>query len=247
MALKSIFEKLKPQNTIFYPGCLTKYKGKQWQDNYEKILTKIGIDFIVLDDLKCCGSPILNAGNNSLYRKILKENFDMLRNSYVTRIITGCPACYKNFAKEYKDEIGQEWNIEVYHASQIVYEAMKAGKLKLKKLDISITYHDPCHLGRHMGVYDEPRAIIKQITDDFKEMEMHGDFSFCCGGGGGVASTIPDKANTIAKERVSQALETKQEYLVTACPMCDMHLDKSSGEKIQVMELSELIVKAIDG
>ncbi len=243
--LNKIIDKFKPQNTIFYPGCLTKYKGKKWQENYENILRHIGIDFIVLDDLKCCGSPVLNAGNFTLYKKLLKENFDILKASSVTRIITGCPACFKNFKKEYKRILGDDWKIEVYHASTIIYDALKAGKIKFKKLNISVTYHDPCHLGRHMGVYDQPREIIRAITDDFREMELTREYSFCCGGGGGVASTLPQKAKKIAEERIEQAKETKASYIITPCPMCDMHLDQSSNKQIKVMELSELVIKAM--
>lgn len=243
--IKDILQKLKAQNTIFYPGCLTKYKGKKWQDNYEEILRKIGIDFIVIEDLKCCGSPVLNAGNSALFKKLAKENYEILKNSSVTRIITGCPACYKTFAKEYSSLLKEDgWKIEAFHASQIIYNSMKEGKLKLKKLNVSVTYHDPCHLGRHMGIYEEPREIIRTITDDFREMELSREYSFCCGGGGGVASNFTRKANEIAKERIEQAKETKAEYLVTPCPMCDMHLDNNAN-KIKVLELSELVLMAL--
>jgi Fe-S oxidoreductase len=132
----------------------------------------------------------------------------------------------------------EDWNIDVEHITQTIANAIKKGKINPKKLDVNITYHDPCHLGRYEGIYEEPREIIKE-SGNLKEMKLTKNYSFCCGGGSGVKSNQPDLANSIAKERIGMAKETKAKILCTSCPMCYLHL-KENSENIEVKELSQL-------
>ena len=230
------FEKILGGNTLYYPGCLTKFVAKDLKEEYEKILRKLGIDFIELSELElCCGSPALKAGYDKDFKKLAEKNLKIFKDHSVKKIITNCPACFMILKKYYKEFLGEKWDIEVEHITQIIAKRIKNSNSKNKK----ITYHDPCHLGRQMGVYDEPREIIKKLGYEITEMELNSLESFCCGGGGGVKSNEPELANKIAKDRIAQAKKTNVKILCTACPLCYLHLKENSSE-IKVKELSEL-------
>jgi heterodisulfide reductase subunit D len=240
-----ILDKILGGNILYYPGCLTKFVGKDLKENYEKILRTIGIDFIELKEKEvCCGSPALNAGYKKTAEDLVRKNYHVFKEHRVTKIISNCPACCKTFSQDYPLLL-KEWDIKVEHASQTIYKAIQEGKLKLKKkIEKIVTFHDPCYLGRYMSIYEEPRKILEFIGCKIVEMKFNRQNSFCCGGGGGVQSNYSELANSIAKERIQQALETKAEILVTACPLCYYHLKRNSQE-IQVFELSQLLVQCI--
>ena len=132
-------------NTLYYPGCLTKFVAKDLEENYKKILNKIGIDFIMLKDFEvCCGNPILNAGHEKETKELAEKNFKLFKDRGVKKIITSCPACFHMFNKNYPKLI-EKWDIKVEHITQTISKAVKEGKINPKKLGIDITYHDPCH------------------------------------------------------------------------------------------------------
>jgi len=231
-------EKLRGGNVLYYPGCLTKFVVKEVGENYRKILRKIGIDFIELKDLEvCCGSPVLNAGYKEDAKKLAEKNFKIFKEHSVKKIITSCPACFKTFSQEYP-KLLKNWDIEVKHITQTISEAVKKGKIKPKKVEGKITYHDPCHLGRYANVYEEPREVIK-LAGDFVEMEFNRENAFCCGGGGGLKSNFPELSREISKERIKQAEEVKVNLLITSCPLCYICL-KEASKKINVIEFSQL-------
>ncbi|MFH0978524.1 MAG: (Fe-S)-binding protein [Candidatus Woesearchaeota archaeon] len=227
-------------NVLFYPGCLTKFVGKDIEANYKQILSKVGVEFIMLKDLEvCCGSPVMNSGHFDEATDLAKKNLAVFKEHSVQKIITACPACYKMFSKEYPRML-KSWDIEVEHITQIIEKAIKSGKYKPAKKDFVVTYHDPCHLGRHCGIYDSPREIIKSTGANLKEMRLNKEMAFCCGAGSGVKSNYPELANSAGKERIKMAKETKAKCLVTTCPMCFYNL-KENSEDLEVMELSEFL------
>jgi len=237
--LKNLF---RTENILYYPGCLIKFVGTELEENYKKILSAAGIDFIQLHELElCCGSPILNAGHIREAEEIAEKNFRVFKEHGITKIITSCPACYKTFSQEYP-KLVKGWNIEVEHITKTIDSAIKAGKLKAPELNTEVTYHDPCHLGRHSGIYDEPRSIIKATGAKLREMRLSRENALCCGAGSGVKSNYPELANAAAKERVEMAKDTKAKMLVTTCPMCYYNL-KENASGIEVVELSQLLEK----
>jgi heterodisulfide reductase subunit D len=235
----SIFKKIFRGNTLYYPGCLSKFVTKELVENYRRILHEAGVDFIELADLEaCCGSPSLKAGYVEDFKKLAEKNLQIFKDHSISKIITHCPACFMIFKKEYLKVLGEKWNIEVCHVTEVLNEKNKIVKGERG----TVTYHDPCHLGRQMGVYNPPREIIKLLGYDLKEMELCGSQSFCCGGGGGVQSNESELADKIAKDRIAMAKKTGAKILVTPCPLCYMHLKKNAeGEDIDVKELSHLM------
>ena len=236
-----IFEKILGGNTLYYPGCLTKFVAKDLKVKYEKILRKIGIDFIELSELeKCCGSPALKAGYLEDFKKVAEENFKIFKEHSIKKIITNCPACAMTLKIEYPKVLGKKWDIEVEHISQTITRKIGNWKLKIGNSNRgTVSYHDPCHLGRGLGICEEPREIIKKLGYEILEMELSRTESFCCGAGGGVKSNESGLANKIGKDRIEQAKKTGAKILCTNCPLCYLHL-KENAKDIEVKELIEL-------
>ncbi len=240
----SIFKKIFKGNTLYYPGCLSKFVAKELVENYRRILREAGVDFIELSDLEvCCGSPALKAGYAEDFRNLAEKNLKVFKDHSVGRIITHCPTCSLIFKKHYPEVLGGKWDIEVSHMTEVLAESKsKNQNSKVNRQPSTVTYHDPCHLGRQMGVYDAPREVIKSLGYEIKEMELCRDQSFCCGGGGGVHANEFELAGKIAKDRIAMAKKTGAKILVTPCPLCYLNLKKNAeGENIDVKELSELM------
>jgi Fe-S oxidoreductase len=235
----SIFKKIFKGNTLYYPGCLSKFVAKELVENYRRILREAGIDFIELSDLEvCCGSPALKAGYAEDFKKLAEKNLRVFKDHSVGRIVTHCPTCSLVFKKHYPEVLGEKWDIEVLHITEVL--AKKTSMSGDKKG--TVTYHDPCHLGRQMGVYEAPREIIKSLGYEIKEMELCRQMSFCCGGGGGVHANEFELAGKIAKDRIAMAKKTGAKILVTPCPLCYLNLkNNAKDEDIEVKELSQLM------
>lgn len=203
-------------------------------------------DFITLSDKEvCCGSPAINAGFSAEAKMLAEKNLELFKQYNVKKIITGCPACYRVFSHEYPKLLLDSWDIEVEHMTTYLLRQLKEGKLKLPEVKIKAAYHDPCHLGRHSQIYEEPRELLKAAGVDLQEMALNREHAFCCGAGGGVQSNHKELAEKIAAERVAQAVDTTAEYLVTPCPMCTYNLRNSAGDKIKVVEFSQVLLNKL--
>ncbi len=233
-----IFNKIFPGNTLYYPGCLTKFAGKELARRYQKILQAEKIEFITLADQEvCCGSPIKNAGAKKVFKELAEKNLKIFKEHGVTKIISNCPSCTAMFRLDYPKILGKKWEMRVLHISEIIKLSLK--NIKSVGKEKKATYHDPCHLGKTLGIYDPPREIIKKAGYQLVEMEFSRQDSFCCGGGGGVKTNYPKLSGKIGVDRIQQAKETGADVLITNCPMCSAQLKKSAGT-MKVMELSEL-------
>ena len=237
-------EKFVSGNTLYYPGCLTKFVAKDIQNNYERIFQIVGLDYIILKDKEvCCGSPVYNAGYDDDFRRLIEKNYQLFKDHGVTRIVTNCPACYKVFSQDYPSH-HKGWDLKIEHATEIIWEAIRKGKLQLEKgAREKITYHDPCHLGRYYGVYDEPRKILEELGYEVVEMEESKEEALCCGGGGGVRANYPELSNEIVKARCDQALKTRTNILVTACPLCLMNLKEGVKKRMKVWDIGMVLAK----
>lgn len=226
-------------NTLYYPGCLSKYVLKAETENYKKILEKLGVDFIMLPDELCCGSPVRNAGYEAEARKLARKNFDIFKKHGVKKIITNCPACFKSL-KEYKELIS-DWNIEVEHIIFTILKSLKAKHIKNMQTG-RIAYHDPCHLGRHSNIYEEPRNLLKLIGLEVVEMLHTKENALCCGAGAGLRVNNPSLAGKMMLNRIKEAKEVGAEKIITTCPLCFSHL---SNLEIPVEEFSYVLAEAL--
>jgi Fe-S oxidoreductase len=215
------------KKTLYYPGCMLKGVLTTEQENYKKIFNKLGIDFIMLPSEEiCCGSPIYNAGYKKDARKLAQQMFDLLKAKKITKILTPCPGCYNMFKNEYP-KLLREWDIEVEHATQAILKKLKEKKLA-SYIEEVVTYHDPCHLGRYSGIYDEPREIITILGGRLKEMTHNRENSLCCGAGGGLRANFPEIAKNIAKKRTEEAPKDAEKIL-SPCGLCHANLSTADG------------------
>lgn len=214
---------------LYFRGCTAREKQTDIAEATERLLEIAGVDFHTLDDEKCCGSVLLRTGFIDEAQNQIKKNTETLKGQ---KIITSCAGCYKTLKEDYE-------GLDVIHISQLLDELIRDGKLNFSKMDLNVTYHDSCHLGRHCNVYDEPRNVIQSVAD-ITEMENIRENSLCCGAGGGVKSAYPEIANQMASLRIAQAKETGCKTLVTPCPFCKLNLE---NDDIEVVDLTEFLVK----
>lgn len=223
---KELLDRFIRRNTLYYPGCLTHFVLPEIEENYRKILKRIGVDFISPPEISCCGSPVKHAGYAEEFKRLSCLNREDFEKYGIGRIITNCPACYVTLK-----EIG----IEVEHISQVI----EAGVEKLGvRHNGEITYHDPCHLGRQGGIYDEPRSILRKIGFDVVELQFCREESLCCGGGAGMKSNYPEMSNKIAKSVLEMV---RTEKLITPCPLCYLNFRENS-QNIEILEFSQVLL-----
>ena len=214
---------------LYFRGCTAREKQTDISKATERLLDLADVDYHILDDEKCCGSVLLRTGFEKEAKEQIEKNTEMLKDE---KIITSCAGCYKTLKEDYA-------GLDVIHISQLIDELIKDDKLNFKKSDFNVTYHDSCHLGRHMDVFDEPRNAIESVAD-IVEMENSREDSLCCGAGGGVKSAYPEIANQMAKSRLAQARKTDCETLVVSCPFCKLNLE---NDEIEVLDLTEFLMR----
>ena len=230
---------------VYFPGCMATYRQKKTAESTIRLLKKAGVEFKMLgEDEWCCGSVLLRTGNRKLAKKVAAHNIDAIRKTGAKKVVTSCSGCYRTLKKDYPELAGST-SFEVQHITEFLDELLSSGKLKLTDKNVRITYHDPCHLGRHMGVYDIPRNVLKKIPGvTLAEMPRNREQARCCGAGGGLSSAYKSLASQIADTRFAEAESTRAEYLVTACPFCvhalaEAGIRKKSG--LKVMDFAEFV------
>ena len=214
---------------LYFRGCTAREKETSIQKATEKLLDIAGVDYHILEDEKCCGSVLLRTGFFKEAQRQIEKNTEVLNGE---KIITSCAGCYKTLKEDYE-------GLDVIHISQLLDELIRDGKLNLEKGELDVTYHDSCHLARHMEVFDEPRNVIGALAN-LVEMENNRENSLCCGAGGGVKSAYPEIATQMARTRIDQAMDTGCKTLVTACPFCKLNL---SNDELEVLDLTEFLVR----
>jgi Fe-S oxidoreductase len=199
-------------------------------------------------DVNCCGESLKKVGDLELFERLKNANSKYFTSQGITKIITVSPHCLVSFKKDYGE------NYEVIHLSELIARLVKEGKLTPKK-DLGgqkVTYHDPCYLGRHSGVYDTPRNVLKSIPGiDFVEMGRNREQSICCGGGGGGLWMEKLKGERLSDLRIEEALTTGASVLATSCPYCITMFEDSSrtlnvDEQIKIKDVTELFLESLD-
>jgi len=232
---------------VWFVGCTEPYRQPDLAQAFLKILEASKTNFAIIHPEEwCCGSVFFRTGVWDMAEELAKHNLEALKAAGAKKVVIHCAGCYRTIAKDYAELFG-ELPFKVVNAVELIRDFMKEGKLKLKKLDTKVTYHDPCHLGRHMKIYDAPREILEMMPGvQLVEMKRIKEASWCCGAGGGVKSGFPELAVDIAKDRIKEAEETGADYLVTACPFCVKNLQDAAealNSKIKVLDIVELVAE----
>jgi heterodisulfide reductase subunit D len=236
----------KPE-VLFFVGCTAAYDPniKDMAIDTARVLASAKVDFGTLGNEEgCCGSTLMRTGLSESAKKTVRKNLELFEKASPSTIVTSCAGCFKTIRQDYP-KVGRV-NARVVHITQFVTELIDQKKLVLDRhVNGKVTYHDPCHLGRHSKLYDEPRKIIESIPGiKLVEMERIRDESRCCGAGGGVKTAFPDLAQKISNLRIEDAEKTGADMLVTSCPFCYQSLKASidaKGSRLKMMDLMELV------
>jgi heterodisulfide reductase subunit D len=236
---------------LYFVGCTGSYdvNVEAVAINTVKILTAAGVDYGTLGvKEKCCGSVLLRMGDRE-YERIAKENIKQFNELGFKTMVTACAGCFKTIKQDYP-KMGK-LNFEVKHIVEFLIDLIQSGQLKLKnEVKLKVTYHDPCHLGRHSSVYDAPRKLLKMIPGiELIEMERMRENSRCCGAGGGLKSGYPDIQNKISQTRIKEAEATGATEIVSACPFCYQGLQvgiQALDSKLTMRDITELVSMAIE-
>jgi len=267
-------------DVLYYVGCTYAYKpGMETVPvNTAKILKAAGVDFGILGAKEiCCGGIADNVGDKKSFEEIAQKNLDMFKATGVKTIVTNCPGCFMAFSEKYArmQKIDtKDLPYRVLHSTQFIAELLESGKLTFTKpVDMTVTWHDPCHLGRRgepythwegkrvtfglteppremnrgvNGIYEAPRTILKAIPGvRLVEMERIKEYSWCCGSGGGAKSAYPDFALATAKERIEEAEATGAAAIVTACPWCESNLSDGIDASGSVLGIEDILNLAV--
>nr|MDO8079510.1 (Fe-S)-binding protein [Candidatus Freyarchaeota archaeon] len=230
---------------VLFMGCTEPYRQPELIQKTIKLLLSAGVTPAVIHPEEyCCGSVALRTGARDLAEELALHNIQSLQESGAKEVMVHCAGCYRTFKKDYPEIYGKELPFKVVHVTEILERLLKEGKLSLKDdfRGKKLTYHDPCHLGRHCDFFDPPREIIKMVPGvDFVEMRRNRAAAWCCGAGGGVKSGFPELAAKIAGVRVEDAKEVGADYIVTVCPFCENNLcTTAEKEGISVLDVVDL-------
>lgn len=232
---------------LWFVGCAHSFDNRNIPVTAKlaKILKDINVNYAILGrDEGCCGNDVRRVGEEGLFQLLMEENIAQFEKFGVKNIIATSPHCYNTLKNEYE-------GYNVKFILEVIYEAIKDGRLKLKKpINKTVTFHDPCYLGRYNGLYELPREILKAIPGlKLVEMPRNRNRSFCCGAGGGnLVREYPGqfRPNNL---RAKEAAETGAEILAVACPFCMIMLEdgvksEKLEQKLTVMDVIELVYES---
>lgn len=234
---------------LLWVGCAGSFddRSKKVSVSLVKILQKAGINFAILGtEEKCTGDFARRVGNEMLYQMMAQENIETLNGYKVKKIIAACPHCLNTLKNEYPQMGG---NYDVIHHSEFICQLLKEGKIALNgAFSGSLTYHDPCYLGRYQSIYEQPRSILTSISANYRELERCANESFCCGAGGGrmwMEETIGKRINL---ERAEEIAARNVTSVAVACPFCltmieDGMKELNREEDIKTRDIAELVAE----
>ena len=237
---------------LYFPGCYPSYdpRGKKVARATATILKAAGVEFGILGSKEnCCGESIRKTGDEELFKRLARENIKTFVDNGVRKVLVSSPHCYHTFKNEYPEFMV---HFEVVHITQYLFELIEQGRIEIKKeYGKKLAYHDPCYLGRHNGVFDEPRDILKKAAgQEVLELPDAYKDSLCCGGGGGRIWMETPKGERFSDIRLEQAIGVGAEVLVTACPYCitnfeDSKLTLEDSDALEIKDITEIVQEVI--
>ncbi|MBS7621902.1 (Fe-S)-binding protein [Candidatus Bathyarchaeota archaeon] len=234
---------------VYFVGCVASFSGmvQTIAQAITSILNYLNEDWTILKDEWCCGHPLVLAGALNEARTIAEHNIREISSVDSKKVITGCPGCYLALKYEYPKLLGIKPNFEVIHFTEFLNNYVKKSKLKIPKLDVLITYHEPCELSRVCGIIKEPINVLSSMANVVYP-KYNGAHSCCCGGGGLLKANYPSIAEYLSKKRYEMLASTNAEVITTACPTCVQNLlqaASSQQNRKRVIDLSQLVAEQI--
>ncbi len=241
----------KVADVAYFVGCVSAFTSRLSgiPESAVSILNSAGVDYTILGaDEWCCGNPLFFVGAHDKALELAKHNVEKLHQLKVKKLVASCAGCYRAFKQEYPKMLGGDLGFEVLHFSQYLAELIDKGQLKFKRpKEITVTYHDPCEIGRHCGVFDEPRHVLTSLPGvKLVEMPNNRHNSSCCGAGGMLKGTFEDISKAVAESRVNEAINTGAAALVSSCVACRQQFDevvRAKNLKIRVYDIAEFVAQ----
>jgi len=231
---------------VYFTGCVAAYfpLAQKIPMALAEILDAGEVDFTLLGEQEwCCGFPMLGAGLKDMFKEFMEHNLAAVREKGAKRIVFACPSCYQMWREYYPREF------EIVHASQFLMELIKEKRLPLKELPLTVTYHDPCDLGRGAKVYEEPRQVIQSIPGvKLVELSRNRENCQCCGGGGNLEMIDADLATEIARSKIEDAQSTGAQAIITSCQQCVRTMAtyvRRNKVPLEVLDITQLIHRAV--
>ena len=236
--------------TVYFVGCVASFYPQSYSvpQSMVEIMARAGVDFLTLGGEEwCCGFPLIIAGMGDAGAEVMRYNVEAVRKTGAKQLVTACPSCYHTWKHDYPRIVGEDLGFDVLHASEMLEELVVEERVPLEPLDQTVTYHDPCDLGRASGIYVAPRNIIRAIPGaTLVEMEHHHEYSLCCGGGGDVEMADAELAAAVAGRRIEEAKDVEARILVSACQQCKRTLASAARRnkvRMRVMDVAELVAR----
>lgn len=231
---------------VYFTGCVASYfpLAQRIPVHFAQILQAGRVDLTLLGrEEYCCGFPLLSAGLTGSLQDLIDHNIKQVRQKGASRVVFACPTCYQMWRESYPPEF------RLIHSTEMLYDLIQQKRIVLNKLPLTVTYHDPCDLGRGAGVFEAPREVIRSIPGvKLIELSANRENCLCCGGGGSLEMFDPGLAADIAKHKVDQILETGAQAVVTACQQCVRTITahvRRNNIGLEVLDLTELVHRAM--
>jgi heterodisulfide reductase subunit D len=242
---EEVFAKEKAE-VVYFVGCVASFfpMVQGIPQNLARILQASGADFTVLGGEEwCCGFPLIGAGVPEKVKELREHNLQRVKALGAKTVVFSCPSCLKTWKEAYQADV------ELLHSTQLVEKLIVQKSIPLQKLDMTVTYHDPCDLGRNGGIFDAPRQILSSIPGiTLVELENSGAKSVCCGGGGNVEMVDARLSGAVAQRKLEEIQRTGAKTVVTSCQQCVRTIKgRARRQKVdlQVMDITELVVRAM--
>jgi len=231
---------------VYITGCVSAYfpLAQRIPIALAEIMAAGRLDFTLLgEDEWCCGFPLLGAGLMEMFADFKSQNLAAVKAKGARTVVFACPSCYQMWREHYATDL------ELLSAPELLLRLVRSGQLPLSELPLTVTYHDPCDLGRGAGVFDEPREVIRSIPGvTLVELPHSRENCTCCGGGGNLEMVDADLAARIARSKIDEVLSTGAQAVVTSCQQCVRTMTsfvKRNKIKIEVLDIVQLVRKAL--
>ncbi len=236
--------------TLYWVGCMVATRTPRTAVAFQNILRHADVDFTVLAEREgCCGYVLLSTGLWKDARTAAEKVMRNIERTSASVIVTPCAGCYYTFKKLYPRLLNISLPCEVIHTSQFIQTLVREARVELKDLDLAVSYHDPCSLGRHSGVFDAPREVLRAVPSlNYLEMSLSRDRARCCGGGGGLWTFNHQVSMASAHQRLEDLQQLQVHTLVTACPLCQMNLGYTALRRsyaANVCDIAEVVEAAL--